>query len=407
MHAKERIFLIIALLYILYTIFPLFADMFQIPVWLPSIAAFIVMLILYPKAFFNKTFFWFLVYALVLVIYLLLGRRLTIGIGTVADKKKIIIEFAYILPTISMFCILYYLKDELLIRKLVRWSIVMLFVSFIIAIPLMLRYSSIRAALGEEQAGEIIAIGLPGYSLMHAYSLFLPVLCYGTKGFNGVKKLWLLIGLSLLVFVIYDTFVTTSLLITIAILLFTALYSEKNRSVFWIVTAILLIVFFVLYKRGVFITLIDRIMPAFEGTAVEFKLNDFKDSMLQGRLTGSSITGRQTLHDISWTSFFHNPIFGTSMVGGHSSLMDRFGGMGVVAGLPFLMIFVSFIQQMIKLYHTRMARAYFWVGIAAGFVYLYQKGMWGCESWLVYMVLMPFGILTIEKQIENHGTTTS
>ena len=72
--------------------------------------------------------------------------------------------------------------------------------------------------------------------------------------------------------------------------------------------------------------------------------------------------------------------------------------MGLFAGIPFIMIFVSFIQQMVKCYKSRMARTFFWVGIAGGLVFLYQKGLWGSESWLIYMVLMPFGILTFEDQ---------
>ena len=396
MLAKKRIFLITALLYIFYTVFPLFADTFNIPVWLPSMAAVVVMMGLFPKAFANMTFYWFLVYALVLFFYLLLGRTLTIGIGSIADSKKILIEFAFILPAVSIFCILCYLKDEVLTRQLVNWSLGMLFVSFIVALPLMQQYGSIRAAL-DEQSEDLSVPGLPGYPLMHAYTLFLPVLCYGIKVFGGRKKLWTALGLLVLCFVVYDTFVTTSLLLMISIILFTLLYSEKHKVLAWIISGVVLTTIVIMYKAGVFISLIDWVMPAFEDTPVAFKLNDLKDSMVQGQVTGGSITGRMDYHDVSKESFFNNPIFGASRVGGHSSILDRFGGMGIVAGLPFLMIFISFIRQIVKQYKTKMAKAFFWVGIIAGFVFLYNKGLWGCEGWLVYTVLMPMGIYTIEN----------
>ena len=183
----------------------------------------------------------------------------------------------------------------------------------------------------------------------------------------------------------------------IVMLLFTLLYSEKHKVWFWIISAVLLIVIYILYKDGFFISLIDKIMPAFEGTAVEFKLNDFKSSMMQGHITGGSITGRQDHHAISWSSFFSDPVFGTSVVGGHSSLLDRLGGMGMIAGLPFLFIIISFIRQTIKHYKTKMAKVFFWGGIIAGFVYLYTKGNWGAEAWLVYFVLMPMGIQFFER----------
>ncbi|MBR4560700.1 MAG: hypothetical protein IKO23_02140 [Bacteroidales bacterium] len=400
MPIKKKIFLITALFYILYLVFPLFADTFSIPVWLPSIAVVAVMVVLYPKAFANKTFYWFLAYAVVLGLYVIVGKRLTIGIGSVADNKKIYIEFAYILPTISIFSILCYLDDYELTRRLVRWSVVMLFVSFIITVPLMIRYNSIREALKERDETFTVP-GLPGYSLMHAYTLFLPALCYAVKLNQGWKKWLAILGIGVLCFVIYDTFVTTSLLMMIAILLFTVFYTSKSSSLFVIIAILLMLIVYILYQFGFFVTLIDWIMPAFEGTAVENKLIAFKDSMLLGQVTGGSITARQNLHARSWNSFFQNPIFGTSVVGGHSSLIDRFGGMGLVAGLPFVMIFVSFIKRMVKLYDTMSAKMFFWIGIIVGFVFLYQKGNWGNEAWLMYMVLMPMGILVFEKSLLN------
>lgn len=396
MPIKKKIFLITALFYIFYLVFPLFADTFKIPVWLPSMAAVVVMVILYPQAFANRTFYWFLVYAVVLGLYVIIGKPLTIGIGSVADSKKIFIEFAYILPAIGVFSVLCYLDDFEVSRRLIKWSIVMLFVSFIVTVPLMLRYNSIREALSEQDQTLSIP-GLPGYSLMHAYTLFLPALCYAVKVNQGWKKWLAIIGLGVLCFVIYDTFVTTSLLVMIAVVLFAVFYTPRNTAIFLVIATLLVLVVYVLYQFGFFITLIDWIMPAFEGTAVEPKLVDMQDSIRQGQLTGGTITGRQNLHDISWNSFFQNPFFGTSVVGGHSSLIDRFGGMGLLAGLPFVMVFISFIRRMVKQYQTRTSIVFFWVGIIIGFVFLYNKGNWSCEAWLMCMVLMPMGIMVFEK----------
>lgn len=54
-----------------------------------------------------------------------------------------------------------------------------------------------------------------------------------------------------------------------------------------------------------------------------------------------------------------------------------------------------------------MAKLFLWVGIIAAFIFLYQKGNWGCEAWLIFMVLMPMGILVYEKQSINNGTKTT
>ena len=124
---RKKIFLIISLLYIVYTIFPLFSDIVHLPVWLPSLLSFIVILLLYPKAFLNRTVYWFIAYAGVLFIYFLGRHPLAIGIGSVGDAKKLLIEYAYILPTISIFSVLIYLNDFKLTQLLINLSIVILF----------------------------------------------------------------------------------------------------------------------------------------------------------------------------------------------------------------------------------------------------------------------------------------
>lgn len=397
MAIKKKVFIITALIYILYLVFPLFADIFNIPVWLPSMATFVIVLWLYPNAFANKTFYWFLAYAFVLTLYVFIGKPLTIGIGTVADSKKIFIEFAFILPAIAIFSVLSFLNDIEVTKRLIKWSIIILFSSFVVTVPLMLSYNSIREAW-QEQDQTLSIPGLPGYSLMHAYTLFLPALCYAAKINQGPKKVLAIIGVLILCFVIYDTFVTTSLIIMIAIVGLSLVYSKKTSSSFVKIVIITALVVYILYLMGFFLSLIDWMMPAFEETPVERKLVDFKNSMLIGKTKDGDIAVRQNLHSVSWESFFQNPIFGKSNVGGHSSLIDRFGGMGVVAGAPFVMIIVSFIQRMLKVFSSKATITFFWLGIVAGFIYLYEKGNWGGEAWLMYMVLMPFGILTFEKK---------
>ncbi len=397
MLAKKRFFLVTALVYILYIIFPLFADLIRIPVWLPSIAVFGIILFLYPKAFANKTFYWFLVYALVLFLYLLVGKPLTIGIGSVADSKKILIEYAFILPSLSIFCVLLFLKDVDLTRKLVLWSTLLLYASFIVAIPLMMQYNSIREALSMKD--ETMSVpGLPGYTLMHAYTVFLPVVCYAVKTMKLRARLFAILGLAMLCFVIYDTFVTTSLVLMIVVVLFTFFYTDNSSIVIFAIVGVLL---FILYKAGFFISLIDWIMPVFEDTPVAYKLNDFSDSMKAGHITGGSITGRMDHHDISRQSFYANPVFGGSKSGGHSSILDRLGGMGMVGALPFIMILLSVILQTRKLYSSKKAKVFYYVGIAVSIVFLYNKGLFGSEGWLMYMVLMPMGIYVVEKKTIN------
>lgn len=399
--SRKSLFLFVALFYTLYLLFPLFSDLLTIPVWLPSIVSSLAMFMLYPKAFQNKVFYWFLVYAAVLTLFLMIGKPLTIGIGKLGDNKKILIEFAYILPTLSIFSTMFYLRDNKLIKEYVKWSTIILYLSFFVTLPLMNQYNSLREAYFNQD--EIFSVpGLPSYSLMHAYTLFVPVECYALKVVEGRKTLLNLILLLFLCYVIIHTYVTTSLIIMIGILLFTMTYSDHRTMAYWLFVFFLIVIVIFLYKMNVFIQLIDLVAPFFDGTAVAPKLEDIRKSMMEGEIQGGSITGRQNLHDVSWNSFFENPLWGTSVVGGHSSLLDRFAGMGIIGGLPFLMIIITFYNLYKNRFIRKETRDYFFIGIIAGFILLYEKGNWGAESWLMMFVLLPFALLVIENNNQSY-----
>ena len=403
MQTRKSIFLYTALFYTLYIIFPLFGDIARLPVWLPSMLVVAVLAILYPKVFANnKVMKWFWVYAVVLGLYVIIGKPLTIGIGSLANSKKIFVEFAYILPTIGVFSIFNYLKDHELAKKYVIWSVIILYASFIVAVPLMVRYNSLREALRELE-GTLSIPGLPGYGLMHAYTLFIPAICYAVKMNVGYKRWLWIAGLVMLLFVVYSTFVTTSLIIALAIIVLAFTYNGRQSSTYWFTLAGLAILFFILYEVGVFVSLIDAVYPWFEGTPVEPKLDDFRASMVGGELQGGTIESRQRLHGMSWEAFFNNPIWGTPKVGGHSTILDRFGGLGILGGLPFLMIFISFYQIGCKWFLNRRVRFFFRLGILAGMIYLYQKGNWGAESWLMLMVMMPLTIWVLSYVQEKRN----
>ena len=167
-----------------------------------------------------------------------------------------------------------------------------------------------------------------------------------------------------------------------------------------------LLILYTLYLMGFFISLIDWVLPIFEGKPVAVKLHDMRDSMTFGELTGGSIVERRSLHRNSWESFMNNPLIGGGKVGNHSSLLDRFGGMGIIGGVPYIMLFITYIKQMKSLFHTQPARFFWWVGLAAGAIFLYQKGIWGAEGWLFLMILLPYGILLFENK-GVHGKTAS
>lgn len=388
---RERLFFGVVILYILYIAFPLFGDFLKLPPALPSIFVSILVILLYPSAWQTKPFRWFIAYAVILALYVFVGKPLTIGIGTVADSKKILIEYAYLLPPLLISGAVSKIGSESLERKIGAWALAILVASYAYILPLVIVNSGIlRDTLFTN--GEVRVTGLPTYGLMHAYILLVPVVCYGLKYSYASKKDKIVncFILLLLCFVIYKTSITTCLILMMAAVLFSIIYKAGNRTRNVMSLVIISIISLLFYFAGVFETFIDWLLPLFYGTPVEYKLIDIKLSLEAGHAVGGTITVRQSLHQLSWTSFFRNPIFGIPEVGNHSSLIDRLGGMGLFCFIPFIFIIISHIKSVSHRLPTKVeVHSFYNLSIVVCFVLMYMKGNWGSESWLFMMVLIP------------------
>lgn len=407
MFKKKNIFLVVSLLYILYTVFPIIPDVTGIEVWLVNLSTFVILLALYPRAFANPVMYWFLAYATILATYILFGKPLTVGIGLVQDSKKVIIECAFILPSISIYSILFYLRDNKIFKIISVSSILFLITSFVYLVPFILGKNTILRDAHHLQLYEHInTLGMPDYTLMHAYIIAIPALLYGIKVLNGMQKWVLITILSLFVFVILHTYVTTSLIITFGTIVFALLYDTKNKPRSLLIIFLAAFMLYFLHTLGAFVQLFNFLIRFFEGTSVEPKIESFKYIYMYGDVenAGGHITGRLNYHNMSWKAFAENFLTGgTSPVGGHSQLIDRLGGMGIICFIPFVMIFVTIIKRSLRIIKDKEQRVFYFLGLFSVFMLLYQKGLFGQEGWLFLMVLLP-GLLVTFKNISigNH-----
>lgn len=405
MPRRKKIFLVVSLFYILYTVFPIFSDMSGLPVWIVNLTSFAILFALYPRAFTNPVVYSFLAYAVILAFYVMLGKPLTIGIGTVQDSKKIFIEFAFLLPSISIFSILYYLKDMKLYKYVAIGGLAFVVISFLYLVPMIIADGEILRIAHELSVNQNTKMfGVPNYTLMHAYIIAVPALLYGIKIFNSQKKWILLTVLILFAFIIFHTYVTTSLAITLGVIIFSLLYDVKNMTRSFLLLFLTGFVVYILHTVGVFVQMFDFLIRIFEGSAVQLKMEGFKYIYLYGDIgnSGEHITGRLNLHEMSWIAFSENILIGgTSPVGGHSQIIDRLGGMGLLAFIPFIMIIVSQVRMTLQLMKNIEQKIYYFLGIASAFILLYQKGLFDQEGWLFLFVLMPGLIISFRTIRRN------
>lgn len=394
MTIKQKIFLVFALLYVAYMVFPMLADILPLPVGTVNIITFGVLLLINPNAFLNRLSLWTFLYLLILLVYSVFGKQLpAMGIGDYESKRIVIIESANILPAFAIFQHLRYNNNDKLYKWITISSIVLIGVSLLYIVPMAM--SNDYLLRQNEVRGENHVFGMPSYALTHAYMLIIPGIMYGMKRQDKIKKILLFLSLVLVSLTIYYSYVTTTFLISVALIALGLLYHEdKNKLILRIVGIVVLVV--LVYVSGLLEWLLNVLVQAFDGTASQNKMIELRAMFLGQDVEEGVFDDRQSLHAVSWDAFFRNIFFGSLPVGGHSSLIDRLGGLGLMGFIPFVFMLWNQMKTNYGLLSDKKGRFYYLLSVGAVLVYMYTKGIFGGEGWLFLMVLIPSYIRTFQ-----------
>lgn len=398
---REKTFLLISLSYFLFFAFPLFADLTHIPAQFVCVFAAVSLLMLYPNAITSRASKWFFIFIAILFVNAILGRYVHInGLSndTLPAMWRITIEVAWVLPSILMMSILLKLDKPNLYKAIGYGSVIILTISFLYILPLLMVHSNILRAASTENSLEFSRpLGLPDYTLMHAYVFILPGLCMYMKKNVGYKKIVSLILMVLFFYVITQTSVSTSITMGLLIILFAIIYNDRNKQKSIFGGIIAACAFFAAYQMGFVLAFVDWLMPFFEGTAVSFKLQDVHDSIVNGALQGGSFEGRASHHELSQMSFLEDPIFGGGLAGGHSHVLDTLGTVGLVGFIPFFLMVWCVMRNYTDVINKN-DRIYMYLVFGIAAVYLYNKGIFGSTGWLFMCVIAPSLIKTISNE---------
>jgi len=337
----------------------------------------------------------------------MIGKGLSIpGVMYATEANRLITEAGMILPTLLIYSILIYLNDLSLLKKIALVSLISTLITFIYLIPLIIVNSNIlRISLGANFRS--MYIGMPTYPAMHSYVIVLPSLLFIFKYAKGWLKYIFLTITGLYLYIIFNASITTTLLIALFIIMFFLLYRNNLKKTMQILGVVVLFVFF-LHASDLLINVFDFGVSVTEGTYSQGKFEGFRDAYLTGQKS-SSMAERDKLHTISYKSFLKSPLWGldtkqidlrntdadftiqssNAVIGGHSSLIDRLGGMGLLGFVPFIMIIVTSVKTWKKFFRSKNAWYFYCVGIGAAGILLYTKGLFGQEGWFTMMVFLP------------------
>lgn len=388
MRSKEKIFIGVVLFYITCLFFPVITGLLHIPVWFPSIVVSVILLAMYPKVVLrNKTFYWLMLYFLVVFLFIYSGRIVKLDIGRSSSYGQMIIEYAFLLPNIIICLVLLYLDNYRIVSVLGKSTVMIIIVSFVVLLVLIGNVDLRVLSVSYENDIEVETPSFINYTLLHVYVFLIPVVYYCYIKTNGLYKSLFLVLLLLLVYVVYKSSITTCLIIGVVSLLLSISLSSKNipRTVFFM--TVLSTTFIIFYYSGVFVSILKGILPYFEGSAVESKIEDALFLLSTGESTGSIAT-RENLHQRSWDGFFSNILIGGGVSGGHSSLIDRLATMGLIGFIPYFMVYFTIFKQWVK-HFDHYGKRYYYLSVVSVVVLLYSKGLFGQQGNLVFMVLMP------------------
>ena len=406
MRSKEKIFIGVVLFYITCLFFPVITGLLHIPVWFPSIVVSVTLLAMYPKVVLrNKTFYWLMLYFLVVFLFISFGRTVKLDIGRGSSYAQLIIEYAFLLPNVIICLVLLYLNDYRIVTILGKSFVILLIFSFIVLIPQLryvdLRAMAIKSLLDDSSTNEYIFIN---YTLLHVYVFLIPVFYYCCVKIDGLFKRLSIVLLLMLIYIVFRSNITTCLIIGIVTLSLSVVISSRNKAKTTIYFLLFFSVVMVLYKSGAFVSLLNAVRPLFEGTAVELKIDDALDLLSTGQTSGS-IEARENLHQISRDGFYSNIILGSGRAGGHSSILDRLATMGLVGFIPYFMIYYTIVSQFVKRL-DRFSKRYYYLDVFSVVVILYTKGIFGQEGNLVFMVLVPV-LLLLPEHIKTKAALSS
>lgn len=397
MNFRKKAFLIVVLFYICYVLFPLFGDLLRVSPVVASGITCLGCMVLFPRAMFNKTMIWCGIYLFLLFIYLIFDRPVTVGIGIISDASKFVVESAFILPSIMIFSVLIYLNDSKIYKYVSYFSITLVVVTLLYLVPLLMENRTILRIDDSGENDSFGIVGLPLYTLMHGYLLMLPAMLYNYRVALSGRKIMAIVLLMAFCYLIYASYITTSLILAVICVLFALIYNSKKKMVTVAVLLLLLTGVWIMYATGFAVQMLERLIVFYDGTFVADKLMDLQDSLMTKDVRGSSILGRVEYHDISERSFLSNPILGNGVVGGHSSLMDRLGGMGLVVFIPFIGLIISVLRRFYSLMMYEDSKAYYLLSAFVIFVILYNKGLFGKEGWLIAAVVIPACFISFQN----------
>lgn len=393
---KKKVFRYIAITAVIIEIFPPIKGYFDVPNIIVMCSVIFTALFFYPRSFCNKINLFFAISAIIIMSNVIYKDNF--------DFVWFRITLLYWLFALSIWNIFYYTKDIVGFKLLSLICLSIIIICSLLTIPAAnLNQSIVRdVSSSSDRVGFLLQreyqkMGILGYGLVHSIPVLFPVLIYLYKNNNKYKMLYLFCILILFFTILKASFGTvlliSSLIIPLSIIINTN--NKKNILLFIFLSSITLI----MLSSNLIIDVLDQLKSLFNGSETIFKkIDDIQISIKLGKEVGQ-VGNRSELYNMSWKTFFENPIYGSmDYTGGgeHSFIADFLAWFGLIGTVPLFIYFFLIIKRTITSINTSM-RNYYYLCLVPFIIQSFLKGTPFLEQIIFLLIVVP-GLFYINYQ---------
>ena len=363
-----------------------------------AILWFVSLFFLIPRALGNKNFLYILFFMGIFVLLLL--STIWVNVDEWSKRETRLEVLSFLVP-MSLYSYFTFSKDFSGLAILVKWTIFFIAVTAILSIftttidPLYVRNFG---SYSEAEIKALSKFGGGGYGFTGALVFLFPIIIYYYRNSSKIpynKPIILIFGIVCFIAVLRMQIFANIILSVFVIIISLAGTRRIRKSL--VFTGMFLIMFVLIPKHFYSDFLIDASSHFKPDSDVSFKLNDMATFIKLGNVSEETSTGgRIERYPLLWEGFKSNPLLGVYnsdstldiSPGGHLYWMHKLTVYGILAFIPFILIFYFHIKKVIKQFDPEYT-FYFLLSVFSGLGLGLIKSLYGRDFWTMFFFIIP------------------
>lgn len=350
----------------------------------------------------TRNAFWLFLYAAVLYLNHLSGDAYFHGL------PSIIMEIATLLFTAYLVFFVIQKHNFKFTTLLVLSQLIVIVITSVLSIqadiiiPGVIRQTV--ALINNGESGAIFPfykMGVCEYGFPHAVPIIIPglMLMVKNKIIKPVIRIFLVLILALLLYLVFVSGVTTALILAIFGLLASFFVVEGNRKKNIRRIVVLGLFLTPLLNDSVTLSLLkgfETIVP--EENKITGKINNFEET-IQNENADGALQDRTNRYMMTFNEFLRHPILGvnkTDKLGGHSAFLERLATLGIIGIIPYIVFIVLLMKCVIK-FIPEKSLFFLYLGFIGFIIMLGTKNMSNIYLWLYSFAVLPSIIIINEN----------